>query len=81
MHNVQFFILNLETSVKWYFVSTPNQMLPTWKMVKWKLTNKLLLLIKKTKYFTLYQNKKVITDSESTNVFSLILLALLKGAG
>ena len=55
-------------------------MLPTWKVVKWKLTNKLLLLIKKT-YFTLYQTKKGIIDSESTNVFSLILLALLKGAG
>ena len=56
-------------------------MLPTWKVVKWKLTNKLLLLIKKKTYFTLYQTKKGIIDSESTNVFSLILLALLKGAG
>ena len=77
MHNVQFFMLSLETSVKWFLVSTPNQMLPTWKVVKWKLTNKLLPLIKKT-YFTLYQTKKSIIDSESTNVFSLILL---KGAG
>ena len=39
------------------------------------------LLIKKKTYFTLYQTKKGIIDSESTNVFSLILLALLKGAG
>lgn len=45
-------------------------------------TNKQTVTVdKKTKYFTLYQNKKGIIDSESTNVFSLILLALSKGAG
>ena len=77
MHNVQFFMLSLETSVKWYFVSTPNQM----KDGEVETNKQTVTVDKKNKYFTLYQNKKGIIDSESTNVFSLILLALSKGAG
>ena len=45
-------------------------------------TNKQTVTVDKKKtYFTLYQTKKGIIDSESTNVFSLILLALLNGPG